>query len=118
VSYCALKAGLINLSRAMAIDHGNEGVRVNCVSPGDTDTELLRDEASQLDEDEEKFLVQAADRPLERLGSPLDIGNAVLFLASDLADWITGANIVVDGGGWPDGVTPSKPFILGGKIDE
>lgn len=99
VSYCASKAGLINLSRAMAIDHGNEGVRVNCVSPGDTDTELLRDEADQLGEDEEKFLVQAADRPLERVGTPLDIGNAVLFLASDLADWITGANIVVDGGG-------------------
>lgn len=99
VSYCASKAGLINLSRAMAIDHGREGVRVNCVSPGDTDTGLLRDEADQLGEDEEEFLRQAADRPLERLGSPLDIGNAVLFLASDLADWVTGTNLVVDGGG-------------------
>lgn len=99
VSYCASKAGLINLSRAMAIDHGREGVRVNCVSPGDTDTGLLRDEADQLGEDEEEFIRQAADRPLERLGAPLDIGNAVIFLASDLADWVTGANLVVDGGG-------------------
>ena len=99
VAYCASKAGLINLSRAMAIDHGEDGIRVNCVSPGDTDTGLLRDEARQLGENEEQFLSQAADRPLGRLGTPQDIGNAVLFLASDMAEWVTGANIVVDGGG-------------------
>ena len=99
VAYCASKAGLINLSRAMAIDHGEDEIRVNCVSPGDTDTGLLRDEARQLGENEEQFLSQAADRPLGRLGSPQDIGNAVLFLASDMAEWVTGANIVVDGGG-------------------
>lgn len=99
VAYCASKAGLINMSRAMAIDYGDQGIRVNCVSPGDTDTDLLRDEADQLGEDEKKFLSLAADRPLGRLGTPRDIANAVLFLASDLADWVTGANIVVDGGG-------------------
>ncbi len=99
VAYCASKAGLINMSRAMAIDHGDQGIRVNCVSPGDTDTDLLKGEAEKLGEDEETFLAGAADRPLGRLGSPEDIGDAVLFLASDLADWVTGANIVVDGGG-------------------
>ncbi|MNV31027.1 7-alpha-hydroxysteroid dehydrogenase [compost metagenome] len=84
----------------MAIDHGPANIRVNCVSPGDTDTPLLRDEAKQLQQDEATFLVASAGgRPLERLGTPRDIANAVLFLASDLSSWVTGSVLVVDGGG-------------------
>ncbi|OXL85568.1 short-chain dehydrogenase [Paenibacillus sp. SSG-1] len=99
-AYCAAKAGVVNLTRAMAIDHGPAGIRVNCVSPGDTDTPLLRDEAKQLQQDEAAFLVASAGgRPLERLGTPRDIANAVLFLASDLSAWVTGSVLVVDGGG-------------------
>lgn len=99
-SYCAAKAGVVNLTRAMAIDHGPANIRVNCVSPGDTDTPLLRDEAKQLQQDEAAFLVASAGgRPLERLGTPRDIANAVLFLASDLSSWVTGSVLVVDGGG-------------------
>lgn len=59
-SYCAAKAGVVNLTRAMAIDHGSANIRVNCVSPGDTDTPLLRDEAKQLQQDEATFLVASA----------------------------------------------------------
>ena len=67
-AYCAAKAGVVNLTRAMAIDHGQANIRVNCVSPGDTDTPLLRDEAKQLQQDEAAFLVASAGgRPLERL---------------------------------------------------
>ncbi|MEC0125736.1 SDR family NAD(P)-dependent oxidoreductase [Paenibacillus pabuli] len=99
-AYCAAKAGVVNLTRAMAIDHGGANIRVNCVSPGDTDTPLLRDEAKQLQQDESAFLVASAGgRPLERLGTPRDIANAVLFLASDLSSWVTGSVLVVDGGG-------------------
>ncbi|MFW6013095.1 MAG: SDR family NAD(P)-dependent oxidoreductase [Candidatus Bipolaricaulota bacterium] len=98
-AYCAAKAGVINLSRSMAIDYGEQGIRVNSVSPGDTDTKLLRGEARQLGEEEEQFLSAASNRPLGRLGLPEDVANAVIFLASDLASWVTGANIVVDGGG-------------------
>lgn len=99
-AYCAAKAGVVNLTRAMAIDHGIANIRVNCVSPGDTDTPLLRDEAKQLQKDEAAFLVDSAKgRPLERLGTPRDIANAVLFLASDLSSWVTGSVLVVDGGG-------------------
>jgi NAD(P)-dependent dehydrogenase (short-subunit alcohol dehydrogenase family) len=98
-SYCASKAAVVNLTRAMAIDHGPQGIRVNCVSPGDTDTPLLRGEARQLGEDEEAFLAAAAERPLARLGTPEDIARAVLFLVSDAAAWITGATLLVDGGG-------------------
>lgn len=99
-AYCAAKAGVVNLTRAMAIDHGPDNIRVNCVSPGDTDTPLLREEARQLNKQESAFLVSSASgRPLERLGTPLDIANAVLFFASDLSLWVTGSVLVVDGGG-------------------
>ncbi|NQX69986.1 glucose 1-dehydrogenase [Paenibacillus alba] len=99
-AYCAAKAGVVNLTRAMAIDHGAANIRVNCVSPGDTDTPLLRDEAKQLQRNEAEFLVASAGgRPLERLGTPRDIANAVLFLASDMSSWVTGSVLVVDGGG-------------------
>lgn len=99
VSYCAAKGGVINMTRAMAIDHGPQNIRVNAVSPGDTDTPLLRDEACQLGIDEKKWLKESAERPLGRLGCPNDIAMAVYFLVSGLSPWITGANLIVDGGG-------------------
>lgn len=99
-SYCAAKAGVVNLSRAMAIDHGSSKIRVNSINPGDTDTPLLRGEAKQLNLDEEAFLASSGvDRPLARIGTPEDIAKSVLFLASDLSAWVTGSALVVDGGG-------------------
>jgi NAD(P)-dependent dehydrogenase (short-subunit alcohol dehydrogenase family) len=98
-SYCAAKAGVLNLTRAMAIDFGKHNVRVNCVCPGDVDTPMLRSECAQLGEDEEKFMKNAANRPIPRVGTPEDVANAVLFFASDLSMWVTGAPLVVDGGG-------------------
>ncbi len=99
ISYCAAKGGVWNMTRAMAIDHGVDKIRVNCVCPGDIDTPLLRSECAQLGDDENEFMEEAADRPLNRVGQPVDVANAVLFLASDLSQWITGTHIVVDGGG-------------------
>lgn len=99
-AYCAAKGGVVNLTRAMAIDHGPQNIRVNSVNPGDTDTALLREEGRQLGEETNTFLSDSAKgRPLERLGTPEDIAKAVLFLASDLSGWITGTALVVDGGG-------------------
>lgn len=98
-SYCAAKAGVLNLTRAMAIDHGKSNIRVNCVCPGDIDTPLLRSECAQLGADPASFMREAASRPLARVGSPEDVANAVLFLASNMASWITGTQLVVDGGG-------------------
>ncbi len=98
-SYCAAKGGVVNLTRAMAIDHGKQNVRVNCVCPGDVDTPMLRSECDQLRENRDAFMKEAADRPLGRIGTPEDVANAVLFLASPMASWITGAALVVDGGG-------------------
>jgi NAD(P)-dependent dehydrogenase (short-subunit alcohol dehydrogenase family) len=98
-SYCAAKAGVLNLTRAMAIDHGKDNIRVNCVCPGDIDTPMLASECRQLGGDPAQFMQEAANRPLHRVGTPADVANAVLFLVSDMASWITGACIVVDGGG-------------------
>jgi NAD(P)-dependent dehydrogenase (short-subunit alcohol dehydrogenase family) len=98
-SYCAAKGGTVNLTRAMAIDHGKHNIRVNCVCPGDVDTPMLRSECDQLGADVQSFMKEAAIRPLARVGTPDDIANAVLFLASPMSSWITGAALVVDGGG-------------------
>jgi NAD(P)-dependent dehydrogenase (short-subunit alcohol dehydrogenase family) len=98
-AYCAAKGGTLNLTRAMAIDHGKHNIRVNCVCPGDIDTPMLRSECAQLGEDAQAFMREAANRPLARVGTPEDIANAVLFLASPMSSWITGAALVVDGGG-------------------
>ena len=99
VSYCAAKGGILNLTRAMAIDHGKHNIRVNCICPGDIDTPLLQSEAAQLGIDIDSFLEEAADRPLQRIGQPEDVAKAVLFFASDLSSWVTGTYLVVDGGG-------------------
>jgi len=89
----------VNMTRALAIDHGAHNFRVNCICPGDTDTPMLRHEAQQLGQAEDQFLAEAADRPLRRLGQPNEIAEAVLYLASDAASYVTGAILVVDGGG-------------------
>jgi NAD(P)-dependent dehydrogenase (short-subunit alcohol dehydrogenase family) len=99
VSYCASKGAVVNMSRAMALDHGPQNIRVNCLCPGDTDTAMLRNEAEQLGQPEDSFLAGAADRPLRRLGQPEDIAQAALYLASDASAFVTGAALVVDGGG-------------------
>ncbi|MEV0589122.1 SDR family oxidoreductase [Nonomuraea sp. NPDC050310] len=99
ISYCASKAAVVNMTRALAIDHAKDGIRVNSVNPGDTDTPMLREEARQLNEDWAAFEKDAADRPMGRSGTPDEIAQAVLFLASDAASYITGSALVVDGGG-------------------
>lgn len=98
-AYCASKGAVVQLTKAMAIDHGKHNIRVNCVCPGDTDTPMLRGEARQLGEPVERFLEEAAQRPLRRVGEPRDIAQAALYLASDSSSFVTGAVLVVDGGG-------------------
>ena len=88
--YCASKGAVVLLTKAMAIDHGPQNIRVNCICPGDTDTGMLRDEARQLGEDSRRFLAESAKRPLGRLGTADEIAQAVLFLASDASSFVTG----------------------------
>ncbi len=99
VSYCASTGAIVNMTRAMAIDHGTQHIRVNCICPGDTDTPMLRHEARQLGQPEAEFLAEAAIRPLRRYAQPSEIAEAVVYLASDKSSYVTGAILAVDGGG-------------------
>ena len=98
-AYCASKGAVVLLTKAMALDHGGQNIRVNALCPGDTDTPMLRHEARQLGESDERFLAEAAQRPLQRIGRPEDIAQAALYLASDASAFVTGTALVVDGGG-------------------
>ena len=98
-AYCASKGAVVLLTKAMAIDHGPQKIRVNCICPGDTDTGMLRNEAQQLGQQENRFLAESARRPLGRIGRPEEIAQAALYLASDASSFVTGTALVVDGGG-------------------
>jgi NAD(P)-dependent dehydrogenase (short-subunit alcohol dehydrogenase family) len=98
-AYCAAKGGLVIMAKAMAIDHGREGVRVNCVCPGDTETPMLTDDADKRGMAWEDYVAAGSDRPLGRIGTAEEVARAVLFLASDDSSYVTGEALVVDGGG-------------------
>jgi len=92
VHYSAAKAGVIGMTKALAKEVSPSGIRVNCVAPGVIDTEML---SSYSKEDLDNL---AQETPLLRIGTPTDVANAVLFLASDASSFITGEVIGVNGG--------------------
>jgi len=102
VAYCASKGGVVLLTKAMAIDHGRRGIRVNCICPGDVDTPMLPQDARMRGLSWQDYLAGCVNRPLGRIGTTDEIAKAVLFLASDDSSFITGATLVVDGGGTAD----------------
>ncbi|MEU8221100.1 SDR family NAD(P)-dependent oxidoreductase [Kribbella sp. NPDC048915] len=98
-AYCAAKAGVENLTRAMALDHGRDGVRANCVAPGLIDTPLIRN-GKVGGADDPGAMQEMVDRhhALGRIGQPAEVAAAIAFLASDDASFITGAVLPVDAG--------------------
>lgn len=97
-AYCASKAGVVGLTRALALDHGNEGIRVNCVCPGYTETGMT---GPMFDATPDPAGARAEAGKLHALGriaKPDEIAQAVVFLASDRASFLTGAAVVADGG--------------------
>jgi NAD(P)-dependent dehydrogenase (short-subunit alcohol dehydrogenase family) len=102
VAYCASKGGVVLMTKAMAIDHGAQGIRVNCVCPGDVETPMLPADAKMRGLKWEDYIAGCANRPLGRVGTVEEIAKAVLFLASDDSSFMTGAALVVDGGGTAD----------------
>jgi NAD(P)-dependent dehydrogenase (short-subunit alcohol dehydrogenase family) len=102
VAYCASKGGVVLMTKAMAIDHGRRGIRVNCICPGDVDTPMLPADAKLRGLPWDEYIAGCANRPLGRVGTAAEIAKAVLFLASDDSSFMTGAALVVDGGGTAD----------------
>jgi NAD(P)-dependent dehydrogenase (short-subunit alcohol dehydrogenase family) len=98
-AYCASKGAIVLLTKAMALDHSGDGLRVNAVCPGDVDTPMLTANTEGRGIDVETVLAEAAARsPNGRIATPEDVATLVVFLASDAAQHITGAAIPIDGG--------------------
>jgi NAD(P)-dependent dehydrogenase (short-subunit alcohol dehydrogenase family) len=97
-AYCAAKGGVINLTKAMAIDHAAQNIRVNCICPGSVDTPLLENEMNDLGGVEVQLPKFASRHPMNRIATPEEIAHAVAYLASDEASFVTGIALPVDGG--------------------
>ena len=96
-AYCASKGGVTLLTKAIAIDHGHENIRANCICPSIVETELVSQLFNTPDGDRVKR-ERLATIPLGRMGKPTDIAELAVFLASDESSWLTGAAIPLDGG--------------------
>jgi 3-oxoacyl-[acyl-carrier protein] reductase len=94
-NYSAAKGGVVSLTRSLALEYGGRGIRVNCVVPGIIETAMTADVPEKSRED---WLGRI---PLRRFGTPDDVARAVLFLASDMGAYVTGATLHVNGGGYP-----------------
>ncbi|MEW9050590.1 MAG: SDR family NAD(P)-dependent oxidoreductase [Neobacillus sp.] len=92
-AYTAAKGGVVALTRVMAVDYGKFNIRVNCICPGAIDTPMIADVLKN-----EAFAAAFTSNPLRRVGTPEEIANAALFLASDESSYVTGLIMPVDGG--------------------
>jgi NAD(P)-dependent dehydrogenase (short-subunit alcohol dehydrogenase family) len=97
-AYAAAKGAVVSMGRSLAQELGPSGIRVNTVSPGFVDTPLLRRWINSEPDPAATVERVLGFHPLGRMGTPEDIGNLVTFLASDLAEFVTGANVPIDGG--------------------
>lgn len=97
-AYCASKGGVTMLTKAMAVDHAHEKVRVNCICPSIVETELVRELFAAGPAGEAARRARIAQIPLGRVGSPQDVAAMSVFLASEESSWLTGAAIPLDGG--------------------
>jgi NAD(P)-dependent dehydrogenase (short-subunit alcohol dehydrogenase family) len=98
VAYCAAKGGVINMTRAVAIDCAPHGIRVNCLCPGPVETPMLRDWINADPNPQQLEQIQKTPVLMKRFGTPEEIAEVALFLASDASSFMTGAVIVADGG--------------------
>lgn len=97
-AYCASKGGVTLLTKAMALDHAVDNIRVNCICPSIVETELVRHLFDSSEEGRKAKEARIATIPAGRFGQPQDIAGLAVFLASDESSWMTGTAIPVDGG--------------------
>lgn len=98
LAYCASKAAVVNFTRALALDLAPQQIRVNCVCPGSIDTPLLEEFYSALSDPAAARTADLAAYPMGRIATPAEIADAIFFLASERASFMTGSALVVDGG--------------------
>jgi NAD(P)-dependent dehydrogenase (short-subunit alcohol dehydrogenase family) len=97
-AYCASKGGVTMLTKAMALDHAHENIRVNCICPSIVETELVKGVFNQTEQGQAMRKARIATIPLGRIGRPEDVAELAVFLASEESSWLTGAAIPLDGG--------------------
>ena len=97
-AYCASKGGLTMLTKAMALDHARDKIRVNCICPSIVETELVRGLFSESEEGRNLREARLATLPIRRFGNPEDVAELAIYLASDQSSWMTGTAIPLDGG--------------------
>ncbi len=97
-AYCASKGGVTLLTKAMALDHAHENIRVNCICPSIVETELVKGLFDKSDQGQALRKTRIAMIPLGRFGRPADVAEMAVFLASEESSWLTGAAIPLDGG--------------------
>jgi len=97
-AYCASKGGVTMLTKAMAVDHGHENIRVNCICPSIVETELVKGLFAASGQGDALRTGRIALIPLGRFGQPPDVAEMAVFLASEESSWLTGAAIPLDGG--------------------
>jgi NAD(P)-dependent dehydrogenase (short-subunit alcohol dehydrogenase family) len=97
-AYSASKGGVTLLTKAMALDHAHEKIRVNCICPGIVETELVKGLFSETEAGRTAREARIGTLPLGRFGQPADVAELATFLASDESSWITGTAIPIDGG--------------------
>ena len=97
-AYAASKHAVVGLTRAMALDHVGEGIRVNCICPGTTMTPWVTQRVNESKDPRAMLAAMTARQPMGRLGTPQEIAAGILYLASDDASFATGTALVVDGG--------------------
>ena len=97
-AYCASKGGVTMLTKAMALDHAHQKIRVNCICPSIVETELVRDLFSANEAGQAAREARLSTLPLGRFGKPMDVAELAVFLASEESSWMTGTAIPLDGG--------------------
>jgi NAD(P)-dependent dehydrogenase (short-subunit alcohol dehydrogenase family) len=97
-AYCASKGGVTLLTKAMALDHAHENIRVNCICPSIVETDLVKELFTRASDPEAARRARLASIPLGRMGQPEDAAHLAVYLASEESAWVTGAAIPLDGG--------------------
>jgi len=97
-AYCASKGGVTMLTKAMALDHAHDKIRVNCICPAIVETELISDLFSKTEEGRQARAARVAGLPAGRFGKPEDVAQLAVFLASEESSWMTGTALPLDGG--------------------
>jgi NAD(P)-dependent dehydrogenase (short-subunit alcohol dehydrogenase family) len=98
LAYCATKFAVVGMTKAMALDHAADGVRVNCICPGRVETAFVRARLAEYPDPQKAFRDMCATQPMGRMGRPEEVADAALYLASDASAFVTGTALSIDGG--------------------